>query len=136
MIMNESGTTATVTILITQIEIDPQNCGPYTTPMAEGMHRVVAHMSVTTDPTLATNSIYPTFQPTPYYFNIVGSDGITENSNMLDGSPCYDWSEQLGADIGPAQSVQGVVELQSRYATGILMFRPIEVDPGGWEWAF
>lgn len=124
-----------VTLAVTEFEVDPSGCEAYTSPLPAGMHRIVVHMTITTDPTLATDPNMQTFDPSPWDFNIVGPDGITENKNIADGL-CYPISEQLGPDIGPAQTVTGVIELQSKNTTGILMFRPAATKPGGWEWAF
>jgi hypothetical protein len=70
-------------------------------------------------------------------FTIVSAEGISDNANDSFASLlCVPESEMLPSAIGPGQSVRGKVILDSPHSSGSLVYSPIDVAPGGWEWGF
>lgn len=128
---------AWMTFTVTDIEVDGECTSGYADPPENG-HFIIVSMSIETTPV----SEWPAeAQGIPLLFyddwSIVGPDGITENAvTSLSTATCLSESEILPYDgMGPGERIVGKVVLDSRNASGVLIWTPFG-GGGGWEWEF
>lgn len=124
-----------VRFAIESITVDPKCTNEYAEPAEHG-HFIVVRMNMET--TAKYDPVRANFRPDPLQFSIQGPDGFTEGDLGTAASySCLNTQEQLPVDtIGPAGKYAGSIVLDSKNASGILMFKPYTVQPGGWEWTF
>lgn len=93
-------------------------------------HFIFLDITVTTAPDFQSPFILGTG------FTVVGPDGVTETDAWNASVPCEDKAQQgLSGDFKPGQKYQGKVALDSRNASGTLIYTEYE-QPRGYEWKF
>ncbi|WP_156756627.1 hypothetical protein [Actinokineospora pegani] len=126
------GGASTVTFSIEKITVDPKCTDGFSEKSAKG-HYIALEMTVKTEPTYDSDEMMM-FSINPYSFSVVGQDGVTE-TEVAATYPCVDPKDHLTSDaLSPASQYKGVVMLESKSTSGLLVFRP--AGSSGWEWAF
>jgi hypothetical protein len=117
------------------ITVDPM-CNAEFASKPEHGHFVAVRMNIET--TAQLNPQTTIFHPDAWQFSIQGPDGFTDGAvGTGAGLGCLTTQEQLPADnIGPAGKYAGSIVLDTKYTSGILMFKPYALGADGWEWTF
>ncbi|MEU4802837.1 hypothetical protein [Actinosynnema sp. NPDC023587] len=112
-----------------RIEVDAQCAKP-----SENGHMIALTFSVDTTPLL--DPAHHWFI-TPQHFAIVGPDGVTDtNVATAAAYGCLDSNDHLPRSAyAPSSKYSGRIALDSRYASGLITYRPGIMAPG-WEWPF
>jgi hypothetical protein len=132
---DEKCTAFAVTFTVDKIEVDVQCTEPYAEPPANG-HYIALTMTIkTTD--LFGPDLVPLFNISPFSWEIIGADGITEASDPGAGAySCLPTSDLPPAGLSPSSQYVTTMVLDSRNASGILLLRMPNLVDGGWEWTF
>lgn len=123
-----------VEFAITDITTEAECSNEYVEEPTNGGFIVVT-IEATTTPELADQEFMTTWGFNPYDFHIIGDDGKRENDSTGTAYSCLSESESLPFEIGPGQTVEGKVALDSAYQKGHLVYVPGSVG-AGWEWEF
>lgn len=123
-----------VEFAITDVATNADCTNEYADEPANG-NFVVVTIEATTMPELAEQEYMTSWGFNPYDFHIVGDDGKRENDSTGTAYSCLSESESLPFEIGPGQTVEGKVALDSAYEKGVLVYVPGSVG-AGWEWEF
>lgn len=120
---------------VDRIEVDPTCTEPYAPPPDNG-HYIALSMTITTTEAFTEDMSY-IVDFSPFSFEVVGPDGVTEVSDPGYGVyGCLDGSDFVPLNgLAPASRYAGVVVLDSRYDAGRIVLR-MPGDPAGWEWTF
>lgn len=123
--------------VITAIETGYQCQGPYPMPNENGQF-IAVRMAITTGPNL-----FDATYGTPLYlsstdFKIIGLDGVQENNvaTMATFSCLPDSEIFPNAGLGPNVTVNVAFVLDTKTASGYLVFAPAVLGGGGWEITF
>jgi hypothetical protein len=113
------------------IEVDPKCSG--STPPENG-HLIALSFTVNTTALLDQSQAWFI---RGQYFEVVGPDGITDaHLETGPGHGCLPDREELpGSPYAASSNYVGKVVLDSRYASGVITYRPpVELAGAGWEW--
>lgn len=94
-------------------------------------HYVGIWMEFWTDKAVGGDDVYAVFTDE---WQVVGSDGVTENDSSGNGSECGTESQSLPQLIEGAKHVKGVVVVDTKYDSGSLVFT--WGDLAGWKYDF
>jgi len=121
---------------VDKIQVDPTCTEPYAEPPENG-HYIAVSMSIETT-TDFTDDLSFMVDFSPFSFDIVGPDGVTEPGDPGMGVyMCLRSSGFLPLEgLAPASRYVGVVVLDSRHTKGTLVLRMPGDPTGGWEWTF
>lgn len=119
---------------ITDIETNAECSNEYADTPTNG-NFIVVSVEATTMPELADQEYMTTWGFNPYDFHIIGDDGKRENDSTGTAYSCLSDSESLPFEVGPGQTVEGKIALDSAYEEGHLVYVPGAVG-AGWEWEF
>jgi len=122
-----------LTFTVDKIQVDPK-CTGSTAEKPENGHFIAVSMTVKTTSDFAPDS-FQSIDDTA--FTIVGSDGITDAGvSSYNAFECLKQSEQLPINYLPGSQYQGTVVLDSKYASGVLVYPMRMSNAQGWEWSF
>lgn len=76
------------------------------------------------------------FSMNPYDFQAFDANNMRVNDPVGNAYLCLNEGEQLPSTMGPAQSANGTIVLDVPAGAGVVAYRPIYVQGGGWEWTF
>lgn len=123
-----------VEFAITDIEVDAECTDEYASEPENG-HFIVISIEATTMPELGEQDWPTSWDFSSYDFQIFDADGKRENDSTGNAYSCISSSESLPYDIGPGQTVEGKVALDSAHTEGVLVYAPSFLG-AGWEWEF
>lgn len=133
---DETCTDNVLEFTVDKIQVDPTCTEPYAPPPDNG-HYIALSMTISTTNEFTEDMAYMV-DFSPFSFEVVGPDGLTETSDPGYGVyGCLDGSDFLPmGGLAPSSKYVGVVVLDSKYDKGIIVLR-IPGDPtSGWEWSF
>lgn len=129
--IGNSAADARAEFTLDRVEVDPKCTG--SEPSANG-HLIALSFTVTTTARL---------DPSQHWFieagdfAVVGPDGVTDsNVSTGPGLGCLPERDYLpGTPYTPSSKYVGKVVLDSRYASGVITYRPVvDLAGAGWEW--
>lgn len=121
-----------VEFVVTDIETDAECSSEYAQEPANGNYIVIS-MEVTTSPKLADEEFLTSWGISEHEFQVFGEDGKRENDSVGNAFMCLSDNERLPYDIGPGQTVEGKLALDSAHDTGVVAYVPALLQ-AGWEW--
>ena len=86
-----------------------------------------------TTPALANEPV-PSLSFSPWAWQAFDGEGKRINDAVGNGYSCLDSTQVLPSDMGPGQSISGVIVLDVAATTGTLALLP--QGSGGWEWNY
>ena len=122
---------------VTDIAVAPECSGEFAEPPENGNFLIVS-LNISTATTWPTDVEGIPLDFNPNDWSVVGEDGVTESALGTAATySCLDESELLPVSgIGPGENVVGKLVLDSKNATGVLVYKPWYAPGGGWEWTF
>lgn len=76
------------------------------------------------------------FMMTFHDFQAFDANNMRLNDPIGNAYMCLSDAEQLPQTMGPAQSANGTIVLDLPPGAGVVAYRPVYVQSGGWEWTF
>ena len=125
----------TVKFVVDKITVDPKCTGAAARP-AENGHLVRIDLRAETTSALPASA---GFRIVGGDWSVVGPDGVTETQVWtIRSASCFPSKELFPSDVlSPASKYRGAIVLDTRSASGAVMYRPSFMsDHGGWEWSF
>lgn len=125
-----------VEFTVDRIQVDPTCTRPYAPPPDNG-HYIALSLTINTTAAFTKDMAY-LFDFSPFSFEVVGPDGVTEASDPGYGVfGCLDGTDFVPVGgMTPSSRYKGVVVLDSKHTSGIIVLRMPGDPSGGWEWAF
>lgn len=124
----------TVDFTVTTITPDFQCTSGFAEAPKNG-HFVALEMQINTHPAW-DSALYGDFMMNPYDFQAFDANNMRVNDPIGSSYMCLDASQQVPNQIGPSQSVTGVMVFDLPTPTGVIAYSPALYGPGGWEWAY
>jgi hypothetical protein len=134
--VNEACSDSALEFTVDRIQVDPPCTEPYAPPPDNG-HYIALSMTINTTDEFTEDMDY-TVDFSPFSFEAVGPDGVTEASDPGYGVyACLDGADFLPlGGLAPSSRYVGVVVLDSKYETGVIVLRMPANPASGWEWNF
>jgi hypothetical protein len=128
-------TSSALEFIVHKIEVNPKCTEPFAPPPDNGHYIALSMTIITTDELTEEMGFLVDFSP--FSFQVVGPDGVTETSDPGYGVyGCLKGSNFLPiGSLSPSSRYEGVVLLDSKYDKGVIVLR-MPADPTGWEWTF
>lgn len=124
--------TVSARFVVTKIELDPACDTEFELAPANG-HYLAIHLNVETTPELA-QADFPSVSFNQYGWQAYGASGTRLNDPIGNSYSCLDTAQLLPSDIGPGQSVSGIVLLDVSDTTGSIALTFGATT--GWEWTY
>lgn len=117
---------------VTQIELDPVCSSQYAQSPKNG-HFVAVHMNIETTADLARATV-PVVSFNQFGWEAYDPEGKRLNDPVGNGFSCMDSADLLPSEIGPGQSVSGLIILDVASPIGSLAYNL--GGASGWEWNY
>lgn len=124
----------TVDFTVTNVTVDFQCTSEFAEAPKNG-HFVALEIQINTHPAW-DSALYGDFMMNPYDFQAFDASNMRVNDPVGSSYMCLDASQQVPNQIGPSQSVTGVMVFDVPTPTGVIAYNPPLYSPGGWEWAY
>lgn len=124
----------TVDFTVSNITVDFQCTNGFAEAPKNG-HFVALEMQINTHPAW-DSALYGDFMMNPYDFQVFDANNMRVNDPIGSSYMCLDASQQVPNQIGPSQSVAGVMVFDVPTPTGVIAYSPTIYGAGGWEWAY
>lgn len=132
MTASDGSDTVIATFVVTQIQLDPPCTSSFASPSANG-HYIGMSINAETTAALADET-FPTISFSEFGWQAFDTNGKRLNDPIGNAYSCLDSSQQMPPDIGPGQSVSGMIVLDVAAESGVLAL--LMGANAGWEWNY